>query len=527
MYPGRYAAVDPHRIAVHETATGRAVTYRELDEGSARFAHWLRAHGVDVGDHIAVLTVNDATAYELYWGAMRSGVYVTFVNSHLAPAEAAHVVDDCDAKVLVVSARLADLAERLVPLTPAVHHRIAFGGSVAGHLVYEDEVAARPSTPPADQPRGTDMLYSSGTTGRPKGIKLPLTGAQVGDEPGPPVLQMLRHFGFGEDTVYLSPAPIYHAAPLRYSAGTQALGGTVVLMDRFAPEECLAVIEKFGVTHSQWVPTHFVRLLALDGSVRDRYDLSTMRVALHSAAPCPVDVKQRLMQWWGEIVYEYYSSTESIGSTLIGPHEWLRRPGSVGRTGAPGSAGIAHICDGDGRVLPPGEMGTVYFERPGYDVGYHKDPEKSASIRHPEFSDWSTTGDLGYLDADGYLYLTGRDKFTIISGGVNIYPQEIENVVALHPSIADVAVVGVPDADRGERVEAFVQLVDGVVGDGEIERDIIDHCREKLSRFKCPRHVRFVDELPRTPTGKMVKGALSDLVRWYADPDAAPFPGAV
>lgn len=512
MYPGSYAATHPDRPAVHEAATGRVITYRELEDNSVRFAHWLRAHDVGAGDHIAVITVNDATVYELYWGAIRSGVYITFVNSHLAAAEAAYVVDDCDAKILVVSAPLASLAAEVVESTPKVQHRIAFGGSIPGHLDYESEVAGLPTVPPTDQPRGSDMLYSSGTTGRPKGIKPRLSGVQIDEDPGIPLIGMMRHLGFGDDTVYLSPAPIYHSAPLRYSVLTQALGGTVVLMERFDAEQALELIERYRVTHSQWVPTHFVRLLRLPEEVRNKYDLSSLRCAVHSAAPCPVEVKQRLIEWWGDIVYEYYSATEAIGSTLITPQEWLRKPGSVGRTGGPGSSGIAHICDGDGTELAAGRAGTVYFEKPVQNLEYHKDPVKTESARHPFEKNWATNGDLGYLDADGYLFLTGRDKFTIISGGVNIYPQEIENILALHPVVGDVAVVGVPDADRGERVEAFVRPADGVDPSDELEREIIDFCHERLSKFKCPRKVRFVDALPRTATGKMVKGALQDLI---------------
>ncbi|MEE2056939.1 acyl-CoA synthetase [Rhodococcus artemisiae] len=520
MYPGRYAVTHPDRPAVHEAATGRTITYRELEEASVRFAHWLRAHDVGVGDHVAVITVNHATAYELYWGALRSGVYITFVNSHLASAEAAYIVDDCDAKILLVSAPLGALAEEIVASTPKVQHRVAFGGAIPGHLDYETEVEGLSTVPPADQPRGSDMLYSSGTTGRPKGIKPRLSGVQIDEDPGIPLIGMLRHFGFDEDTVYLSPAPIYHSAPLRYSVLTQGMGGTVVLMERFDAEESLELIERHRITHSQWVPTHFVRLLRLPAEVRDRYDLSSLRCAIHSAAPCPVEVKQRLIEWWGEIVYEYYSATEAVGSTVITPQEWLCKPGSVGRTGGPGSSGIAHICAGDGSELPAGQAGTVYFEKPVQNLEYHKDPVKSDSARHPFETNWATNGDLGYLDEDGYLFLTGRDRFTIISGGVNIYPQEIENILALHPDVGDVAVVGVPDADRGERVEAFVRPADGVAPSDDLERGIIVFCHERLSKFKCPRRVRFVDSLPRTATGKMVKGALQELIAEYADAGA-------
>ncbi|MBM7459285.1 fatty-acyl-CoA synthase [Rhodococcus coprophilus] len=500
---------------MHEVATGRTITYGRLEESSIRFAHWLRAHGVGAGDHIAVLSVNDATVFELYWGAVRSGVYITFVNSHLAPAEAGYIVDDCDARVLIVSAPLAQLATEIVVHTPKVRHRLAFSGAITGHLAYEDEVAGLPTEPPADQPRGSDMLYSSGTTGRPKGIKPPLTGAQIGDEPGPPLLKTVRGFGFDEQTVYLSPAPIYHSAPLRYSVSTQALGGTVVLMDRFDAERSLECIERYRVTHSQWVPTHFVRLLKLPQTVRNRYDLSSMKYALHSAAPCPPEVKKELMRWWGEIVYEYYSATEAIGSTVVTPQDWLRKPGCVGKTGGPGTLGRARICDTEGKVMPAGEIGTVYFERPDFTFEYHKDPAKTAETRHPFEENWYTTGDLGYLDSGDVLFLTGRDKFTIISGGVNIYPQEIENVLVLHPSVADVAVVGVPDTDFGERVEAFVLLAAGTEAGDDLERDMIDFCRERLSHFKCPRQIRFVDGLPRTPTGKMVKGELRALIARY------------
>ncbi len=514
MYPGRYAAADPDRPAVHEVATGRTITYGRLEEASIRFAHWLRAHGTGTGDHVAVLSVNDATVFELYWGAIWSGVYITFVNSHLTAAEAGYIVDDCDARVLVVSAPLAQLAEEIVVLTPRVRHRLAFSGSIAGHLDYEVEVADFPTDPPADQPRGSDMLYSSGTTGQPKGIKPSLTGAQIGDEPGPSLLKTVRGFGFDERTVYLSPVPIYHSAPLRYSVSTQALGGTVVLMDRFDAERSLECIERYRVTHSQWVPTHFVRLLKLPQSVRDRYDLSSMTCALHSAAPCPPEVKQELMRWWGEIVYEYYSATEAIGSTVVTPQDWLRKPGCVGKTGGPGTLGLARVCDEEGKVLPAGEIGTVYFERPDFTFEYHKDSVKTAETRHPFEENWYTTSDLGYLDEDDVLFLAGRDKFTIISGGVNIYPQEVENILALHSLVADVAVVGVPDADLGERVEAFVHLAPGAEGD-ELERDLIEFCRERLSHFKCPRRVRFVDGLPRTQTGKMVKGELRALIARY------------
>ncbi|MBB1040126.1 MULTISPECIES: AMP-binding protein [unclassified Dietzia] len=512
MYPGRFAITHPDKPAVIEDATGRVVTYSELEARSVRFANWLLARGLRPGDHIAALSVNDATVFELYWGAMRCGLYFTMVNTHLATDEVAYIVADSGARVLVVSGALAELGESIVDQTPHVEHRLAFAGEVPGHLDYTTTMAEMSTTPPADQPRGADMLYSSGTTGRPKGIKPALDGAQVGDEPGPSlVARMKRNYGFDDDTVYMSPAPIYHAAPLRYATGTQAHGGTVILMDRFDPEHCLAGIEKYGVTHSQWVPTHFIRMLRLPQEVRESYDVSSMRVAIHAAAPCPVEIKKAMLDWWGPVIYEYYSSTESNGATTISPDEWLRKPGSVGRVGQ-GSSGIVHICDELGAELPAGEDGWIYFERDDYSFEYHNDPGKTAETRHPDHQNWTTLGDIGHLDEDGYLYLTDRAKFTIISGGVNIYPQEIENCIAVHPDVIDVAVIGVPDEVMGQSVKAVVQLVPGVEPSEATAERIKQHCLDRIARYKCPRTVAFTEVIPRTQTGKLVKGRLDTSV---------------
>ncbi|MGF0225075.1 acyl-CoA synthetase [Dietzia natronolimnaea] len=512
MYPGKWAAATPARPAVIEDATGRVVTFSELEARSARFANWLLARGLKPGDHIAALSVNDATVFELYWGAMRCGLYFTMVNTHLATDEVAYIVADSGARVLVVSGALAELGESIVDQTPHVEHRLAFAGEVPGHLDYEATMSTMPTTPPADQPRGADMLYSSGTTGRPKGIKPAMDGAQIGDEPGPSLVsRMKQNYGFDENTVYMSPAPIYHAAPLRYATGTQAHGGTVILMDRFDPEHCLAGIEKYGVTHSQWVPTHFIRMLRLPQEVRESYDVSSMRVAIHAAAPCPVEIKKAMLDWWGPVIYEYYSSTESNGATTISPDEWLRKPGSVGRVGQ-GSSGIVHICDELGAELPAGEDGWIYFERDDYSFEYHNDPGKTAETRHPDHQNWTTLGDIGHLDEDGYLYLTDRAKFTIISGGVNIYPQEIENCIAVHPDVIDVAVIGVPDEVMGQSVKAVVQLVPGVEPSEATAERIKQHCLDRIARYKCPRTVAFTEVIPRTQTGKLVKGRLDTSV---------------
>ncbi|NLU84227.1 acyl-CoA synthetase [Rhodococcus sp. HNM0569] len=512
MYPGIHAARTPDKPAVVDAHSGRVVTYAELEDGAIRCAHWLRAHGLGPGDHIAVLSTNDPTVYEIYWGAVRSGMYVTLVNTHLSAPEISYIVNDCGASVLLVSATLAELAAEIVADTPGVRVRAAFSGAVAGHRDYAAELATMPQDEPEDQPRGTDMLYSSGTTGRPKGIKPALNGAGVADEPGPHVTELMRRrFGFDAASVYFSPAPVYHAAPLRYGAGALALGGTVVMVSRFDAENALATIEKYGVTHSQWVPTHFVRMLRLPADVRARYDLSTLRVAIHSAAPCPVDVKRAMFEWWGEVLYEYYSSTESCGGTNISPAEWLRKPGSVGRSG-PDSTGVAHICDETGNELPRGEIGLVYFERHDYSFEYHNDPAKTAEARHPTRPGWNTTGDIGYLDEDDYLFLTDRAKFTIISGGVNIYPQEVENALGFHPFVHDVAVIGTPDPEMGQVVTAVVHPADGAAPTQALADELMTHCRNTMAHYKCPRQVVFVHSLPRTPTGKLVKSEVAALV---------------
>ncbi|TDD84447.1 acyl-CoA synthetase [Saccharopolyspora karakumensis] len=504
MYPGVHAVTTPDKPALIMAGSGEVLTYRELDERSLRLANALRAAGLSKGDVVAVLSDNDLHAYEVYWAAVRSGMYVCAVNSHLQPDEVAYIVNDSGANALVVSAGLGALPEQVAELTSEVRVRLAYGGPVAGYGDYEQALATASTEVPAVQPCGADLLYSSGTTGRPKGIRPELPDRQV-HEPGNILVDLLRGFyGFDEDTVYLSPAPVYHAAPLRYCASVHAIGGTVVMMERFDPEQALRAIERYEVTHSQWVPTMFVRMLKLDEQTRQRYDLSSHRNAVHAAAPCPIEVKRAMIAWWGPILQEYYSSTEGIGMTMIDSAQWLEKPGSVGKP----LLGIVRICDEAGEELPAGEVGTVYFEREEIEFEYLGDPEKTRSAKHPGHLNWATMGDLGYLDEDGYLFLTDRKAFMIISGGVNIYPQEVEDVLALHPSILDVAVFGVPDPEMGEAVKAVVQPAPGARPGPELERQIIDHARERVAHYKVPRSVDFVDEMPRTPTGKLVKGKL-------------------
>lgn len=501
MYPGRHARDFPDKPAVIMAGSGEAVTYAELDERSCRLAQVFHAAGLRRGDHVALLAENHPRYYEVYWAAIRSGLYFTAVNRHLTAEETEYIVTDCGARVLVASRALAGTA-RDVRSPGAL--RLMFDGTVPGFESYEEALAAAPAEPLARQPRGVPMLYSSGTTGRPKGIEQPLPDVDVDDENNLMAIGMAATYGFDSGSVYLSPAPLYHSAPLAYSAGTQALGGTVIVLEHFDAEAALAAIERYRVTHSQWVPTMFVRLLRLPADVRARYDLSSLKVAIHAAAPCPVEVKRAMIEWWGPVIHEYYASTESFGSTHISSREWLERPGSVGRA----ANGVLHVCDDDGRELGPGETGTVFFEQPEIVFKYHNAPGKTDASRHPGHPNWASVGDIGYLDEDGYLFLTDRSADLIISGGVNIYPREIEDCLFRHPDVADVAVIGVPDQEMGESVLAVVQPAEGAEpGDGLAER-LTAYARECIAGYKVPRAFEFVAELPRTPVGKLNKPRL-------------------
>lgn len=505
MFPGNFVATTPDKPAIVRPATGESLTYRQLDENSVRLAKYLRAAGLEPGDHIALISDNDLRVMEVYWAALRSGLYITVVNWHLTPSEAAYVVNDCGAKVLVASAGAATAIDTGTETYPNVDRRLVYGGVLPGFDDYSEALAAFDSSPLESQPRGQDMLYSSGTTGRPKGIEPKLPEGQVQDVPDPYTAVFAPMYGFDADTVYLCPAPLYHAAPLRFCGTIQSVGGTVILMDRFEPEEALALIDRYRVTHSQWVPTMFVRMLKLPEEVRGRYDVSSLKVAIHAAAPCPPEIKRAMIEWWGPVVYEYYASTEGAGATFIDSEQALAHPGSVGRDGV---MGIVHICDDEGRELPTGAVGTVWWERDEHPFRYHNDPEKTRQATHPDHPTWTTSGDIGYLDEERYLYLTDRAAFTIISGGVNIYPQESENVLTLHPKVYDVAVIGVPNEEMGEEVKAVVQLADGVEAGPEVERELLAFVRERVSHFKAPRSIDFSDDLPRTPTGKLVKHKL-------------------
>jgi fatty-acyl-CoA synthase len=502
-----HARANPDKPALIMAGSGVTRTYADLEQASVRLARHLRAQGLRTRDGLAVMLTNEPAFFEVFWAAMRSGLVITPINSHLAVDEIAYILRDSGAKAFIVSNDLIDVATRAAETVPACGVRITVGGRAAqGFEAYSAALAAQPSDPLDAEPLGEFMNYSSGTTGRPKGVRRPAVAGQTFADAGvlEPLLAGL--YGIDEQTIYLSPAPLYHSAPLAFSTGVMALGGTVVVMERFEPEAALAAIERHRVTHSQWVPTMFVRLLRLGEELRAAHDLSSMRVAIHAAAPCPPKVKDAMLAWWGPILNEYYGATELNCMTHAPSEAWVSHPGTVGRP----VLGTLHICGEDGEELPTGTPGLVYSELPEAPFEYHGDPEKTASTRHPRHPTWTTVGDVGYVDAEGYLYLTDRKAFMIISGGVNIYPQEIEHVLIDHHSVADVAVFGLPNEEMGEEVKAVVELRDGVAPSPELGEEIRTFARGALAGYKVPRSVDFVAQLPRLETGKLYKAALRD-----------------
>ena len=501
MHPSVHAAATPDKPALIVAETGETVSFAELDRRSNRAAQLFRAAGLAAGDTIALFLENVPEFYDIAWGAQRSGLFYVCISTKLTAPEVDYIVRDSGASLLVASAGLAAAIGSLAPDLAVAGYTV--GGAVPGWSSWEEAVAAMPDTPIADQRAGVDMLYSSGTTGRPKGVRVALP--EDPDIAAPNVLAMLARglYGLGPDSIYLSPAPLYHAAPLRWSMTVQRLGGTVVMMQHFDPEAALAAIERYGVTASQWVPTHFVRMLKLDEAERARYDLSTLKVAIHAAAPCPVPVKEAMIGWWGPVLYEYYAGSEGNGLTTIDSAQWLAHRGSVGKA----AYGTLHICNEAGEELGPDEEGLVYFAGGGQ-FEYHNDPARTAEARNAH--GWTTLGDIGRIDAEGYLYLTDRKSFMIISGGVNIYPQEIENRLITHPRVADVAVIGAPCPEMGERVVAVVQPVDMAEAGEDLAAELTAWCRAELSGVKTPRQIDFAAELPRHATGKLYKRLLRD-----------------
>jgi len=498
--PRTYARQDPAAVAFVMCSTDEHVTFAELEARANQGAHLLRRAGLRRGDHIAILMENRREFLEICFAADRSGVYYTTISTHLTAEEITYILQDCGARVLITSDRILDSLGQGLPGTDAGIQVYVVGDAPEGLHDWTSLRAALPESPIPDEAQGLDMLYSSGTTGRPKGIKWPLPE----DRPGgrSMLVDLLSSlFGYDAQTRYLSPAPLYHAAPLRHSMVTIRMGGTAYIMDRFDPLQSLDLIQRHRITHSQWVPTMFVRLLKLPPEDRARFDLSSMKMAVHAAAPCPMDIKRRMIDWWGGIIHEYYAGTENNGFTAITTAEWLAHPGSVGRA----KLGVIHICDEAGQELPIGQEGEVYFEN-GYQFLYHKDPAKTAACTNA--MGWTTLGDIGRLDDEGYLYLTDRKSFVIISGGVNIYPQEAEDILLGHPAVMDAAVFGVPNEDFGEEVKAVVQLLPGKAASPALAEELIACCRARLSAIKCPRSVDFRATLPRSATGKLFKRKL-------------------
>jgi long-chain acyl-CoA synthetase len=502
MHPYIHAARHPDKPAYIMAATGETVTYRQLDEQSNRIAQLFRSLGLRPRDHIALFLENHPRFFEICWGAQRAGLVYTAISSRLTAPEVEYIVRDCGAKLFVTSSYLAEKAAELAPLIGEVPHRFVIGAGVAGYRAWEEAVAAQPATRIADETAGHDMLYSSGTTGRPKGV-LPLVEPQPIDADNP-LLQITRRlYGMDEQTIYLSPAPLYHAAPLRFNMTVMKLGGTSVIMEAFDAEEFLRLVPRHGITHTQVVPTMFVRFLKLPDEVRLRHDVSSLRCAIHAAAPCPIPVKEKMIDWWGPIIWEYYGGTEGNGLTMCNSTEWLAHKGTVGRA----VVGQLRICDDAGNELPQGEAGTVYFAG-GREFAYHNDPQKTAESRNAQ--GWTTLGDVGYVDRDGFLHLTDRKAFMIISGGVNIYPQEAENLLINHPRVMDCAVFGAPNEEFGEEVKAVVQPRDMAEAGPQLADELLAYCRQHLSALKCPRTIDFEAELPRHPTGKLYKRLLRD-----------------
>ena len=507
MHPHVHAQATPDKPAVIWADTGQVQTYRQLDDRSNQVAQLFRALGLRSGDHIALMLENHPCYFEICWGAQRAGLIYTAMSTRLTEAEVSCIVGDCGAKAVIASRAMAPAVQHLGGACPGVAHWWMLDGVIAGWSDYEAAVAGQPVARIADEQAGGDMLYSSGTTGRPKGVFVPPQELAI-DAPNPLTDLMSRLFGMGADTVYLSPAPLYHAAPLRYTLGVQRLGGTVVVMAHFDAEAFLRLVAQYQITHSQLVPTMFVRLLKLPAEARSRHDLSSLRCAIHAAAPCPVAIKQQMIDWWGPVLWEYYAGTEGNGVTMVDSAQWLTHQGTVGKA----VIGELRIVDDDsGGLMPTGQAGTVYFAN-GRPFSYHNDPDKTAGSTHP--LGWTTLGDVGFVDAEGYLYLTDRKAYMIISGGVNIYPQETEDVLIGHPQVADCAVFGVPNEEFGEEVKAVVQPRDMREAGPAFAQALMAYCREHLSPIKCPKSVDFEAELPRHPTGKLYKRLLKD--RYWA-----------
>ena len=516
-HPSVTAQTYPHKPAIIMGRTGEMVTYRQLDERSNQGAQLFRALGLKKGDHIGLMLENNRHFLEICWAAQRAGITFTPISTHLLKSETAYILENCGALLFIGSAALAEVAEEIREEASGVSHFYMVGGIRPGYESWEEAIDAQSDEPIADQAYGMPMLYSSGTTGKPKGIFLPPPSDEF-DAPHPMAGTLGLVFGFSEETVYLSPAPLYHAAPLHYNMMNLYQGGTSIVMEKFDPEQALKLIEEHRVTHSQWVPIMFIRMLKLPEDVRGQYDLSSMQVAIHAAAPCPVETKEKMIEWWGPVINEYYAASEGIGFTMIDSPTWLEHKGSVGQS----LLGAMHVLDDEGNELPPGEVGTIYFSGEHVRFKYHDEPDKTSGAFNEK--GWATTGDVGYVDEDGFLYLTDRKNFTIISGGVNIYPQEIENLLITHDKVADVAVFGIPNEEFGEEVKAVVEPMNWADATDEVAIELMEWLHERLSHFKVPRSLDFHEKLPRMDNGKLYKRHLVEEYRGAARSDEGPGP---
>ncbi len=510
MYPGKYATLHPDRPAFIMAESGEIVSYRQFEIRANRLAHLLQDQGLKVGDHFAIFMENHPRYLEACSAGERSGLYYTCINSYLKADELAYIVNNSDSQVLITSSAKLEIAREALAQCPAIKLCVVADKTElsSGEVDLVEATSVFPPTAIADERRGTSMLYSSGTTGRPKGILRPLENSPP--EENSPLYEFLsKLWCYREDMIYLSPAPLYHSAPQAAVNLTIRKGSTVIIMERFDPERYLQLIEQYKVSHSQLVPTMFSRLLKLPDTIRNASDLSSLEIAIHAAAPCPVPVKEQMIAWWGSIIHEYYGATEGLGFTACNSEEWLAHRGSVGKI----MLGVLHILDEEMNPSPNGTPGTIWFETAS-EFEYFKDPERTQEDRSPDGT-MSTVGDVGYVDDDNFLYLTDRATFMIVSGGVNIYPQECENLLITHAKVADAAVFGVPNEDLGEEVKAVVQLMPDQAPGAEIETELITFCQNNLARQKCPRSIDFEAELPRLPTGKLYKRHLRD--RYWGD----------
>lgn len=496
-----WSRVTPSKPAIIMADTGDVVTFLELEERSNQAAHLFRHLGLTAGDHIACVLENRPQFLELTWAAHRSGLIYTPISTHLTVDEAEYIIRDSDAKLIVLSERQLEIASALTERLPNLTLRFIVAGAALGFKSWERSIANFPKTPIADQSTGVDMCYSSGTTGKPKGV-VKQTQVIAFGEPAAVNDRSVLRFGFDEDTIFLVPNPLYHSAPLRHSMLVQRFGGTVVLMGRFDAEVALKAIDQNRVNYAFFVPTMFVRLLNLPDSVRDAYELSSLKTVTHAAAPCPTPVKEKMIEWLGPIITELYGSTEECGFTAISSDDWKNHKGSIGLP----MEGIFHVLDDSGTEVEPGTPGTIWVEG-GRQFEYYKDPMKTKLSRNE--NGWRTIGDVGYVDREGFVYLTDRTAFTINSGGVKIFPKEVEDLLCTHPAVADVAVFGVPDSEFGEQVKAVVELKDAEGSNPELATELIEFCRTRLSRIKVPKSIEF-EKLPRNPLGKLMKKVLKE-----------------